>query len=192
MGAALRVRRHGGRLPGMRRVQRNPSNPGRNGEPLGHTHHGGARAGHAVEPLRGERGGAQANVLITNAGGDAPVPVTLPVEHIRRQHSLFTELFETSGCSSRVNLLSRYGMCRPPFSLASPRSASALITLPKHSRPPLMCTASRKRAPTVPVRLLRSEPAKSTRWNLEAMRGGEFASVGGPRRRCSTVTVKIA
>ena len=42
----------------------------------------------------------------------------------------------------------------------------ALITLPKAKRPQLMEMPSFARSPVAPVRLSRSEPAKSTKWNL--------------------------
>ena len=41
------------------------------------------------------------------------------------------------------------------------------MTLPRASSPELMRMASFKRCPAAPVRLFRSLPAKSTRWNLE-------------------------
>ena len=42
----------------------------------------------------------------------------------------------------------------------------ALITLPKAKRPQLMEMPSFALSPVAPVRLSRSEPAKSTKWNL--------------------------
>ena len=77
------------------------------------------------------------------------------------------ELPPSESCSSRVSLESRYGTCRcrGPRSCfrRSWSSAMALITLPRASRPLLMLMDSLNLRPDAPVRLFRSEPARSTR-----------------------------
>mmetsp|Transcript_9894 Transcript_9894/g.40048 ORF Transcript_9894/g.40048 Transcript_9894/m.40048 type:complete len:298 (-) Transcript_9894:980-1873(-) len=77
------------------------------------------------------------------------------------------ELPPSESCSSRVSLESRYGTCRcrGPRSCfrRSWSSAMALITLPRASRPLLMLMDSLNLCPDAPVRLFRSEPARSTR-----------------------------
>mmetsp|Transcript_45362 Transcript_45362/g.146012 ORF Transcript_45362/g.146012 Transcript_45362/m.146012 type:complete len:206 (+) Transcript_45362:71-688(+) len=59
------------------------------------------------------------------------------------------------------------------------------MTLPRASSPLLIWTPSAKRSPDAPVRLARSEPARSTKLK----RG---VSTLPPRRRSSMLTVKIA
>uniref|UniRef100_A0A4W3IGH3 Uncharacterized protein n=1 Tax=Callorhinchus milii TaxID=7868 RepID=A0A4W3IGH3_CALMI len=80
--------------------------------------------------------------------------------------------------------------------LGSPR---ALITLPRARRPLLIWMDSFSRSPAFPVRTMRSEPAKSTKWNLEIrslVPSSAFPLLSPLRprpwpRRCSMVTVKI-
>mmetsp|Transcript_28227 Transcript_28227/g.53753 ORF Transcript_28227/g.53753 Transcript_28227/m.53753 type:complete len:221 (-) Transcript_28227:406-1068(-) len=95
-------------------------------------------------------------------------------------------------CSKRVSLDSRYGTCPPRFD----SSPSAEMTLPSASSPQLMLMPSFIRPPTAAVFLLRSEPARSTRWNLAIMNSGR-ASVAASAEAaavecCSRVMVKMA
>ncbi|KAL4630119.1 hypothetical protein GN956_G16847, partial [Arapaima gigas] len=46
-------------------------------------------------------------------------------------------------------------------------SPRARITLPSASSPLLIWADSWRRCPVLPVRATRSDPARSTRWNLE-------------------------
>lgn len=62
-----------------------------------------------------------------------------------------------------VILESRYGMWEP-FLLGSP---SAPITFPRARRPLLIWMLSFSLSPVLPVLKMRSDPAKSTKWNLE-------------------------
>ncbi|KAK2503243.1 hypothetical protein MC885_005974 [Smutsia gigantea] len=77
-----------------------------------------------------------------------------------------------------------------PRRCGSPR---ALMTLPRARRPLLIWMLSLSRSPVLPVLSTLSEPARSTKWNLEtsswpaAGRGRRL----GMRPRCSRVTVKI-
>uniref|UniRef100_A0A674K6A8 Uncharacterized protein n=1 Tax=Terrapene triunguis TaxID=2587831 RepID=A0A674K6A8_9SAUR len=80
-------------------------------------------------------------------------------------------------------------------------SPKALITLPRASRPLLIWILSFRRSPVFPVFTTRSEPARSTKWNLEARTWPEAGTealswrvrwVSRPApRRCSMVTVKM-
>eukprot|EP00965_Chrysotila_dentata_P110461 3649804-Pleurochrysis_carterae.AAC.1 len=70
------------------------------------------------------------------------------------------ELPPSESCSRRVSLLSRYGTW-------DEAPSSAAMTLPSASSPWLMVTDSLNRWPSAPVFLARSDPAKSTRLNLE-------------------------
>uniref|UniRef100_A0A8C0FZF8 Uncharacterized protein n=1 Tax=Chelonoidis abingdonii TaxID=106734 RepID=A0A8C0FZF8_CHEAB len=80
-------------------------------------------------------------------------------------------------------------------------SPKALITLPRASRPLLIWILSFRRSPVFPVFTTRSEPARSTKWNLEARTWPEARAealswrvswVSRPApRRCSMVTVKM-
>lgn len=65
-------------------------------------------------------------------------------------------------CKSRVNFESRYGI----WSAFLDRSPRAEITFPRASSPQLMEIPSLALSPTAPVRLRRSDPARSTKWNL--------------------------
>uniref|UniRef100_A0A8C5BPN5 Uncharacterized protein n=1 Tax=Gadus morhua TaxID=8049 RepID=A0A8C5BPN5_GADMO len=73
-----------------------------------------------------------------------------------------------------------------PRLLGSPR---APMTLPRASRPLLIWMLSLSRSPVFPVRSTRSEPARSTKWNLE-VRMWRLAGRGPPPRRWSTCRVK--
>uniref|UniRef100_A0A452J388 Uncharacterized protein n=1 Tax=Gopherus agassizii TaxID=38772 RepID=A0A452J388_9SAUR len=64
-------------------------------------------------------------------------------------------------------------------------SPKALITLPRASRPLLIWILSFRRSPVFPVFTTRSEPARSTKWNLEAR------TCRPAPRRCSMITVKM-
>ena len=75
------------------------------------------------------------------------------------------ELPPSESCRIRVNLESRYGMC----SLAAPffSSVKAEITWPRQRRPLLIEIPSLSCWPWAPVFLILSDPARSTKWNLE-------------------------
>lgn len=62
-----------------------------------------------------------------------------------------------------VSFESLYGIC----SLAFFSSVSALITYPRHNSPLLILIPSFNSIPVAPVFLILSDPAKSTKWNLE-------------------------
>ena len=80
------------------------------------------------------------------------------------QHTISVcELPPRESCSIRVSFESRYGTWTLPRFSSSPR---ALITLPSASKPLLMSIPSFNRTPEAPVRLARSDPARSTKWNL--------------------------
>mmetsp|Transcript_66742 Transcript_66742/g.211235 ORF Transcript_66742/g.211235 Transcript_66742/m.211235 type:complete len:280 (+) Transcript_66742:1076-1915(+) len=96
------------------------------------------------------------------------------------------ELPPRESCSILVSLLSRYGTWLPRLR-SSPR---AEMTFPRARRPLLMFTLSLKRCPIAPVFLLRSEPARSTRWNFAMTYS--CCPLEGCRSRCSTRIVKIA
>mmetsp|Transcript_31656 Transcript_31656/g.102242 ORF Transcript_31656/g.102242 Transcript_31656/m.102242 type:complete len:219 (+) Transcript_31656:2214-2870(+) len=81
-------------------------------------------------------------------------------------------------CSSRVSFESLYGTC-------ACLSHSAVMTLPRASSPLLICTPSAKRSPDAPVRLARSDPARSTKLK----RGVSSLPL---RSRSSKHTVKMA
>uniref|UniRef100_A0A8C0L1Z5 Secreted protein n=1 Tax=Canis lupus dingo TaxID=286419 RepID=A0A8C0L1Z5_CANLU len=76
-----------------------------------------------------------------------------------------------------------------PRRWGSPR---ALMTLPKARRLLLIWMLSLSRSPVLPVLSTLSEPARSTKWNLET---SSWPAAGrgmrlGARPRCSRVTVK--
>uniref|UniRef100_A0A673TTC4 Secreted protein n=1 Tax=Suricata suricatta TaxID=37032 RepID=A0A673TTC4_SURSU len=76
-----------------------------------------------------------------------------------------------------------------PRRWGSPR---ALMTLPSARRLLLIWMLSLSRSPVLPVLSTRSEPARSTKWNLETSSwpaGGRGRRLGA-RPRCSRVTVK--
>uniref|UniRef100_A0A3B4V902 Uncharacterized protein n=1 Tax=Seriola dumerili TaxID=41447 RepID=A0A3B4V902_SERDU len=79
-----------------------------------------------------------------------------------------------------------------PFLLGSP---SAPITFPRARRPLLIWMLSFSLSPVFPVLKMRSDPARSTKWNLEDnICGPELAAVPYSReipRRWSMYTVKI-
>uniref|UniRef100_A0A8C3MP79 Uncharacterized protein n=1 Tax=Geospiza parvula TaxID=87175 RepID=A0A8C3MP79_GEOPR len=78
-------------------------------------------------------------------------------------------------------------------------SPKALMTLPKARRPQLIWILSFSLSPVFPVFTIRSEPARSTKWNLETRTCPAAGTAGGWRcrgrrpapRRCSMVTVKM-
>uniref|UniRef100_A0A493SYV2 Uncharacterized protein n=1 Tax=Anas platyrhynchos platyrhynchos TaxID=8840 RepID=A0A493SYV2_ANAPP len=84
------------------------------------------------------------------------------------------------------------------FLRGSPR---ALMTLPKASSPQLIWMLSFSLSPVFPVFTIRSEPARSTKWNLETRTWPEAGTEGWlwrarrvrrpAPRRCSIVTVKM-
>ena len=84
------------------------------------------------------------------------------------------ELPPSESCRRRVSLESRYGTCvlrpfvwdfpTPTRFVSSPLSAA--MTFPSAKSPLLMLMLSWNRDPVARVFLFRSEPARSTRWNL--------------------------
>uniref|UniRef100_A0A3B3SXF1 Uncharacterized protein n=1 Tax=Paramormyrops kingsleyae TaxID=1676925 RepID=A0A3B3SXF1_9TELE len=75
-------------------------------------------------------------------------------------------------------------MCEPLL-FGSP---SAPITLPRASSPLLIWMLSFNLSPLLPVFRMRSEPARSTKWNLEATTWLGAPEVLEPLRRCSMIT----
>ena len=71
-----------------------------------------------------------------------------------------------------VSLLSRYGINPVPLANFF-SSVSAEMTLPKTNRPLLILIPSSMWRPVAPVFFIRSEPAKSTKWNLAEMFSSE-------------------
>lgn len=76
-------------------------------------------------------------------------------------------------------------------------SVKALITFPRQRSPLLMLMPSYKVAPEAPVRLARSDPAKSTKWNLAVMYSYMSSAGFSPETKssnkcCSIEIVKIA
>ena len=93
----------------------------------------------------------------------------------------------SESCSIRVSRESRYGTWLP-FFIGSP---STLMTFPSASRPQLMLIASFSRSPVALVRFWRSEPARSTKWNLES-RTSSWIEPSAAGKRCSSESVKMA
>ena len=102
----------------------------------------------------------------------------------------------------RVSFELRYGMNYLPAA-AFFSSVRAAMTLPSASRPWLIWMPSLSVLPVAPVFLMRSEPAKSTKWNLAEMFSslvtGSSPCAASPSAGyvtltifCSIVTVKMA
>lgn len=70
-----------------------------------------------------------------------------------------------------VNLESLYGICPVPFF----SSVRALITKPRLSKPLLILIPSFKSCPVAPVFFILSDPAKSTKWNLDEISSVNWA-----------------
>lgn len=81
------------------------------------------------------------------------------------------ELPPSESCKILVNFESLYGM-----NVSSLPSVRADMTLPKADRPLLIEMPSYICLPLAPVFFIRSEPAKSTKWNLADTRSSEVAA----------------
>lgn len=107
----------------------------------------------------------------------------------------FMQLFLFESLTDEKNYLvileSLYGMWEP-FLLGSPR---APITFPRARRPLFIWMLSFSLSPVFPVLKMRSEPARSTKWNLEdSIWVPELAALPNRRelpRRWSMYTVKM-
>lgn len=86
-----------------------------------------------------------------------------------------------------VILESLYGIWLP-FLFGSPR---APITFPRARSPLLIWILSFSRSPVLPVLRIRSDPARSTKWNLEHRICEFLLAVREPPRLCSISTVKM-
>lgn len=84
-------------------------------------------------------------------------------------------------------LESLYGIC-VPFLLGSP---SAPMTFPRARSPLLIWMFSLSRSPVFPVFRIRSDPARSTKWNLEERICTVPDAPREPPRLCSMSTVKM-
>mmetsp|Transcript_26758 Transcript_26758/g.64883 ORF Transcript_26758/g.64883 Transcript_26758/m.64883 type:complete len:208 (-) Transcript_26758:541-1164(-) len=86
----------------------------------------------------------------------------------------------SESCSSLVILASRNGTW-DPLRFSSPR---ALMTFPRARSPLLMLIPSRMRSPTAPVLLSRSDPARSTKWNLEVIVSSRTSALSSTISTC--------
>mmetsp|Transcript_33545 Transcript_33545/g.70868 ORF Transcript_33545/g.70868 Transcript_33545/m.70868 type:complete len:257 (-) Transcript_33545:103-873(-) len=104
----------------------------------------------------------------SSAAIDSPKESAAGLTHTSMVH---LELPPTEPSNSCVSLESRYGTCaRAPV-------ASARTTLPRANRLPLIAVASLRWAPATPLRLMRSEPARSTRVSNPRVPGVDWVAV---------------